>query len=86
MEQARLETILHEARLQLPAGARVRIDGADPALAARYPIGEAAAVALAACAAQAAELWRLRGGGIAGRARRRTGGGGVATELRVSTR
>ncbi len=62
MQHQRLDQILNAARLQLPARARVRIDGDDPVLAARYPIGETAAVALAACGAQAAELWRLRGG------------------------
>ncbi|MEX2208642.1 MAG: CoA transferase [Myxococcota bacterium] len=49
--------------LDAPDPARVAISGADPILATRFRVGEAAAAALAACGLQAAELWELRGGG-----------------------
>jgi crotonobetainyl-CoA:carnitine CoA-transferase CaiB-like acyl-CoA transferase len=62
LDDSRLDEILAAARLTLPPGADVRIDGADPVLASRYPAGEAAAVALAAQATAAAELWRVRTG------------------------
>jgi crotonobetainyl-CoA:carnitine CoA-transferase CaiB-like acyl-CoA transferase len=62
MEQSRLDEILHAARLGLPAGSDVGVDGHDPVLASRYAVGEAAAVALAACGAGAAALWELRAG------------------------
>jgi len=58
----RIAHVLAAARIALPPDARIEVTGADPVLAARYPVGEAAAVALGACAAAAAELWRLRTG------------------------
>ncbi|HXZ85522.1 MAG TPA: CoA transferase, partial [Myxococcota bacterium] len=45
-----------------PDPERVSIRGADPMLATRFRVGEAASAALAACALAAAELWRLRSG------------------------
>ena len=62
MDAYRLDKILAAARLALPEGATVEIQGCDPIIASRFPVGEAAAVALAACGAAAAELWRLRTG------------------------
>lgn len=40
----------------------VRITGRDPVLACRFPLGEAAAAALAACGLVASDLWELRTG------------------------
>lgn len=62
MHADRIAHSLNAARLELPAGADIHIDGDDPVLASPYPVGEAAAVALAAQAAAASELWRLRTG------------------------
>jgi len=52
---------LHES-LGLPRPAGVEIAGADPVLATRFRVGEAAAAALAATAVAAAEIWQLRTG------------------------
>lgn len=62
MKQARLATLLHEARLALPPGAALEVEGGDPVLGSRFPIGEAAAAALGLAATAAARLWELRGG------------------------
>jgi crotonobetainyl-CoA:carnitine CoA-transferase CaiB-like acyl-CoA transferase len=62
LDANRLSRILAVARLTLPESAPVEITGADPVLAAKYPVGEAAAVALALCGSAAADLWRLRTG------------------------
>ncbi len=62
MERSRLDEILTSARLELPGGAEVEITGADPVLPAKFPVGEAAATALALCGATAAHLWELRTG------------------------
>jgi crotonobetainyl-CoA:carnitine CoA-transferase CaiB-like acyl-CoA transferase len=53
--------ILRSASLTLPPASDVEITGADPIIASRFPVGEAAAAALAACGAAASELWALRG-------------------------
>jgi crotonobetainyl-CoA:carnitine CoA-transferase CaiB-like acyl-CoA transferase len=58
----RITEVLAAARITFPESADVEITGGDPVLASRYPVGEAAAVALAACGAAAGELWRLRAG------------------------
>ncbi len=57
----RLEAVLALVGID-PAAAAVEIAGADPVLATRYRVGEAGAVAIAASAVAAADLWRLRGG------------------------
>ncbi len=44
------------------AAGEVEISGADPLLATRFRVGEAAAAALAACGLAAARIWALRGG------------------------
>jgi hypothetical protein len=62
MERARLDDILRSGGLALPSDVDVHVTGADPVLAARFPVGEVAAAALAARGAQAAHLWTLRGG------------------------
>jgi crotonobetainyl-CoA:carnitine CoA-transferase CaiB-like acyl-CoA transferase len=54
--------ILHHAGLTLPPGPDAEITGADPIIASRFRVGEAAAAALAACGVAASELWALRGG------------------------
>ena len=62
MEQARLDEILRAGRIALPPGASAEVEGNDPVLGARFPIGEAAAVALATAGAAAAGLWSQRTG------------------------
>jgi crotonobetainyl-CoA:carnitine CoA-transferase CaiB-like acyl-CoA transferase len=62
VEQDRLDEILRAGGLALPPEASVEIEGRDPILGARYPIGEVAAVALAAAGAAAADLWHQRTG------------------------
>ncbi len=62
MDANRLTEILAAARLSLPDPASIEIAGTDPVLGARFPVGEAAAVAVAACGSAAADLWRLRTG------------------------
>jgi hypothetical protein len=62
IETARLRQLLQLARIPLPDGADAAIAGADPIIDTAYPVAEIAATAIAAQAAQAAELWRLRTG------------------------
>jgi crotonobetainyl-CoA:carnitine CoA-transferase CaiB-like acyl-CoA transferase len=62
MDPARLQQLLDSAGIALPDGASVAVAGSDPVLPSKFPIGEVAAAALAACAAQAAQLWTFRGG------------------------
>ena len=60
-----LETLIalrESLGLPAPDPAQVEIVGADPVLATRFRVGEAAAAALAACGLAAAEIWELRGG------------------------
>ena len=69
-----LEALLDAARLQLPEDCRVEgsgtspdahevgLTGSDPVYATAFPIGEAAAAALAGSGAAAARLFALRGG------------------------
>jgi hypothetical protein len=57
-----LDSLLRSLGAGLPDAGQVEIVGADPVLSTRFPIGEAAAVALAACGLAAAEIWQLRGG------------------------
>jgi crotonobetainyl-CoA:carnitine CoA-transferase CaiB-like acyl-CoA transferase len=62
MSLERLRELHAMLRLPAPDPGRVSIRGADPLLATRFRVGEAASAALAACALAAAELWRQRGG------------------------
>jgi hypothetical protein len=62
VDQSRLDAMLRAARITLPPDASIEVSGEDPVIAARFPIGEAAAVALAACGAAAADLWAQRTG------------------------
>jgi crotonobetainyl-CoA:carnitine CoA-transferase CaiB-like acyl-CoA transferase len=55
-----LRSLLREVGIPAGAAAGTVVDGADPVLAARFPIGTAAATALAGCAAVAALIWRDR--------------------------
>lgn len=57
-----VEDLLHEVGVPREAAARVTVEGRDPVLAARFPIGQAAASAIAAAASVAALLWRERTG------------------------
>jgi crotonobetainyl-CoA:carnitine CoA-transferase CaiB-like acyl-CoA transferase len=62
MDEARFQEILAAAHIESPAGHNVTIDGADPVFPTPFPVGEAAATAIALCGAAAAEIWRLRSG------------------------
>jgi hypothetical protein len=54
--------LLNEVGLKPSPGVQATIAGRDPVLAYRFPVGEAAAVALAACGVAVSSLWELRGG------------------------
>ena len=60
MADARVAALLTE--VGATAEVDVAIEGRDPVLASRLPVGEAAAVAIGAGAALAAEIWRNRTG------------------------
>ncbi len=62
MKPSRLREILRAGRLGPPPNAEIEISGNDPVLASRFPVGEAAAAALAMCGTTAADLWALRTG------------------------
>lgn len=62
MSDPRVESLLNEVGLPATAGANATVVGHDPVLGCRFPVGEAAAVALAACASVAALLWEERTG------------------------
>ena len=62
MIDARVEDLLSEVGLKPSSGAHATIVGRDPILGYRFPVGEAAAVALAACGVAVSDLWELRGG------------------------
>ncbi len=57
-----LAALMRSLGLPAPDPAQVEIAGADPVLATRFRVGEAAAAALAACGLAAAEIWELRSG------------------------
>ena len=59
---ALLGSLLDRVGLGRPAEGEVTIDGHDPIWAARYPVGEAGAVALAAIGVAVNDLWQLRTG------------------------
>jgi crotonobetainyl-CoA:carnitine CoA-transferase CaiB-like acyl-CoA transferase len=60
MGDARVAALL--AEFGAPSDVDVDIDGRDPILASKFPVGEAAAVAVGAGAAIAAQIWRDRTG------------------------
>jgi crotonobetainyl-CoA:carnitine CoA-transferase CaiB-like acyl-CoA transferase len=57
-----VEDLLNEVGVPREAATRTTVEGGDPVLAARFPIGRAAATAIAAAASVAALLWRDRTG------------------------
>ena len=62
MIDTRVQDLLDEVGLKPSPGVQATIDGRDPILDYRFPVGEAAAVVLAACGAAVSDLWELRGG------------------------
>ena len=61
MEPSRLHTLATSAGIAIDPQADVAVTGDDPVLASRFPVGETAATALAACGVQAARLASIRG-------------------------
>jgi crotonobetainyl-CoA:carnitine CoA-transferase CaiB-like acyl-CoA transferase len=59
---SRVQDLLNEVGLKPSPTVQATIAGRDPILAYRFPVGEAAAVAVAACGVAASDLWELRGG------------------------
>ena len=57
-----LASLLEGVGLSRPAEGEVSISGRDPVWAAKYPVGEAAAVVLAAVGVAVNDLWELRTG------------------------
>src|ERR687884_635521 len=62
MLDPRVHDLLDEVGLPTPASQEATIDGHDPILGYRFPVGEAAAVALAAGGVAASDLWELKTG------------------------
>ena len=62
MIDSRVQDLLEEVGLEAPPDGEVTIVGRDPVLKYRFPVGEAAAVALAACGVAVSNLWELKGG------------------------
>src|SRR5919197_699348 len=62
MLDPRVHDLLDEVGLSTPASQEATIVGQDPILGYRFPVGEAAAVALAAGGVAAADLWELKTG------------------------
>ena len=62
MVDSRVQDLLEEVGLEAPPDGEVTIVGHDPVLKYRFPVGEAAAVALAACGVAVSNLWELKGG------------------------
>ncbi len=58
----RVRDLLDEVGLNVPPGQEATIVGHDPILANRFPVSEAAAVALAAGGVAASDLWELKTG------------------------
>src|SRR5436309_15034055 len=58
----RVQALLDEIGLQVPPTQHAVIDGQDPILGNRFPVGEAAAVALAAGGVAVSDLWELKTG------------------------
>jgi CoA-transferase family III len=59
---ARVQDLLSEVGLKASPDVHATIVGRDPVLGCRFPVGEAAAVALAACGVAVSDLWELGGG------------------------
>jgi crotonobetainyl-CoA:carnitine CoA-transferase CaiB-like acyl-CoA transferase len=62
MIDARVQDLLKEVGLDPSPAAEATVVGRDPVDAYRFPVGEASAVALAACGVAVSNLWELRGG------------------------
>jgi crotonobetainyl-CoA:carnitine CoA-transferase CaiB-like acyl-CoA transferase len=62
MIDARVQDLLKEVGLEASPGVEATVVGRDPVEACRFPVGEASAVALAACGVAVSDLWELRGG------------------------
>ena len=62
MIDPRVEDLLSEVGLKASPDAHATIVGRDPVVGCRFPVGEAAAVALAACGVAVSDLWELKGG------------------------
>lgn len=62
MIDARVQDLLKEVGLDASPEVEATIVGRDPVDAYRFPVGEAGAVALAACGVAVSTLWELRGG------------------------
>jgi len=62
VSDARVSDLLAEVGVPCACGDRTTIEGEDPVLPVTFPIGERAAVALAACASVASLLWAERTG------------------------
>jgi crotonobetainyl-CoA:carnitine CoA-transferase CaiB-like acyl-CoA transferase len=58
----RVQALLNEVGLRVPPSQEAMIVGRDPILGYRFPVGEAAAVALAAGGVAASDLWELKTG------------------------
>jgi hypothetical protein len=61
MIDARVRDLLKEVGLEPSPGVEATVVGRDPVDACRFPVGEASAVALAACGVAVSSLWELRG-------------------------
>ena len=62
MIDSRVQELLDEVGLQVPPTQQATVDGRDPILGNRFPVSEAAAVALAAGGVAASDLWELKTG------------------------
>jgi crotonobetainyl-CoA:carnitine CoA-transferase CaiB-like acyl-CoA transferase len=59
---ARVQELLDEVGLTASSEVAAEIVGRDPVFGYRFPVGEAAAVALGACGVAVSDLWELKGG------------------------
>ena len=62
MIDARVQDLLDEVGLAASPEAVATVVGRDPVFGYRFPVGEAAAVALAACGVAVSGLWEMKGG------------------------
>ena len=62
MIDARVQDLLNEVGLTASPEVNATVVGQDPIFSYRFPVGEAAAVALGACGVAVSNLWELKGG------------------------
>src|SRR6266581_2303677 len=62
MIDARVQDLLDEVGLEASPDSEATVVGRDPILEYRFPVGEAAAVSLAACGVAVSKLWEQKGG------------------------